>query len=86
MLKPDPALTLQRGDRIVVSARRAAFVDAERAIGPEVDDPGLLSVPVATAAAVVTSREVHGKTPRRARMSIRMRAACISSRCAGAPN
>ena len=32
VLKPDPALTLQRGDRIVVSGRRTAFVDAERAI------------------------------------------------------
>jgi putative transport protein len=62
LLKPDPALTLNRGDRIVVSAGRAAFVDAERVIGPEVVDPGLLSVPVSTVAAVVTNREVNGKT------------------------
>jgi putative transport protein len=61
MLKPDPTLTLQRGDRVVVSGRRAAFVDAERAFGPEVDDAGLLSIPVATAAAVLTNRELHGK-------------------------
>ena len=57
----DPGLTLQRGDRIVVSGQRAAFVDAERGIGPEVDDPELLSIPVATAAAVVTSRELPGQ-------------------------
>ena len=60
-LKLDPGLTMQRGDRIVVSGQRAAFVDAERGIGPEVDDPELLSIPVATAAAVVTSRELPGK-------------------------
>ena len=52
MLKPDPTLTLRRGDRIVLSGQRAAFVDAERAIGPEVDDPALLAIPLATAAAV----------------------------------
>jgi putative transport protein len=62
MLKPTPDLRLQRGDRVVVSARRAAFILAERDIGPEIDDPVLLSVPVTTAAAVVTNREVHGKT------------------------
>jgi putative transport protein len=62
ILKLHPALKLQRGDRIVVSAGRAAFVDAERAIGPEIVDPDLLSVPVATVAAVATSREVNGKT------------------------
>jgi len=62
MLKPDAALTLQRGDRVVVSGRRTAFVDAERGIGPEVDDASLLSIPVATAAAVLTNRELHGKS------------------------
>ena len=39
LLKLDPALTLKRGDRLVVSARRGAFVNAERDIGPEIDDP-----------------------------------------------
>ena len=45
-----------------MSAHRAAFVDAERDIGPEIVDPSLLSVPVATVVAVLTRREVHGKT------------------------
>jgi putative transport protein len=62
LLKLDPALALDRGDRLVVSARRGAFPNAERDIGPELDDPRLLSVPVKTAAVVVTSREVDGKT------------------------
>jgi putative transport protein len=57
-----PGLTLQRGDRLVVSARRGGFPDAEREIGPEVDDAALLAVPVKTVAAVVTSRNVAGRT------------------------
>jgi putative transport protein len=53
---------LHLGDRLVVSARRGAFPNAECDIGPEIDDPVLLSVPVKAASVVVTSREVHGKT------------------------
>src|SRR4051794_722595 len=60
----NPALTLQAGDRLVVSARRGAFVNAERDIGPEIDDPALLSVPLTTATVVVTSGEVNGRTIR----------------------
>jgi putative transport protein len=62
LLKLNPALTLKQGDRLVVSARRGAFLNAERDIGREIDDPALLSVPVTTAAVVVTSRDVNGRT------------------------
>ena len=62
LLKPAPDLRLNCGDRVVVSARRAAFLLAERDIGPEIDDADLLSVPVKAAAVVVTSGEVNGKT------------------------
>ena len=62
LLTLGPERKLQQGDRIVVSARRLAFADAERVIGPEVDDPALLSVPVKTAAIVITSREANGRT------------------------
>ena len=62
LLDVSPALALRQGDRLVVSARRLAFTNAEREIGPEVDDPILLSVPVKAAAVVVTNREVSGKT------------------------
>ncbi len=58
----DPALPLQTGDEIVVSARSNAFTNAERDIGPELDDPSLLSVPIKTAAVVITNRDVKGKT------------------------
>ncbi len=62
LLKLHPALALKPGDRIVVSARRGAFLQAEREIGPEIDDAALLSVPVQTAAVVVTSADVNGAT------------------------
>jgi putative transport protein len=62
LLKVSPTLTLERGDRLVLSARRGAFLDAERDIGPEIDDPRLLSVALTTIAVVVTSGDVNGKT------------------------
>ncbi|HEY7286476.1 MAG TPA: TrkA C-terminal domain-containing protein [Vicinamibacterales bacterium] len=62
LLKLNPALELQRGDRIVVSAGRAAFPNAERDFGPEIDDPVLLSLPVKSASVVVTNKDVHGRT------------------------
>jgi putative transport protein len=62
LLTLDPSLTLNAGDRLVLSARRGAFLNAEREIGSEIDDPALLSVPVTTAAVVVTSQEVNGNT------------------------
>jgi putative transport protein len=57
-----PELTLKPDDRIVVSASRPVFVQAERDIGPEVADPKLLAVPLKTVGIVVTSRDVDGKT------------------------
>ncbi len=62
LLDVSPALALHQGDRLVVSARRLAFPNAEREIGPEVDDPILLSVPLKAAALVVTNPEVSGQT------------------------
>ena len=62
MLKPAPDLALKIGDRVVVSARRAAFLRAEADIGPEIDDPALLSVPITAASVVVTAAEFKGKT------------------------
>jgi len=58
----DPDLALKRGDRLVISARRAAFLTAERDIGPELDDAALLSMPIRTVAIVVTSAAVNGTT------------------------
>ena len=57
-----PDLTLALGDCLVLSARRGAFLEAARDIGTEIDDPDLLSVPMRSAAVVVTNRNVHGTT------------------------
>jgi putative transport protein len=46
----------------VLTAHRSAFLNAEREIGPEVSDAALLTIPVATAAIVVTKRSVIGQT------------------------
>jgi putative transport protein len=62
LLELHPELPLNKGDRLVVSARRGGFPSAERDIGPEIDDPVLMSVPVKTASVVVTNRGVIGKT------------------------
>jgi len=62
ILELHPALALNHGDELVVSARRAAFLHAEREIGPEIDDADLLTIPVRTAAVVVTSSNVNGTT------------------------
>jgi putative transport protein len=62
LLDLTPALALHDGDRLVVSARRGAFANAEREIGPEVDDADLLSIPVKAVAVVVTNAAVSGTT------------------------
>ena len=62
LLTPEPALALKRGDRLLVSAHRAAFLRAERDIGPEIDDAALLSVAVQTVSVVVTNGGVIGAT------------------------
>jgi putative transport protein len=62
LLNLDPGLELKHGDRIVLSARRSAFANAERDLGPEIDDPVLLSVLVKTVAVVITEPKVIDKT------------------------
>jgi putative transport protein len=62
LLKLGPTLALKAGDRLVVSARRAAFLRLESDIGPEIDDVALLSVPMQTVSVVVTSAGVNGAT------------------------
>ena len=62
LLDLTPSLAVRHGDWIVVSARRGGFPEAEREIGPEIDDVALLSVPVRSVAVVVTRLEVIGQT------------------------
>ena len=62
LLTLSPGLTLLRGDRLVVSARREGFVRAAHDIGPEIDSADLLSIPVTTVAIVVSAADVNGQT------------------------
>jgi putative transport protein len=59
-LEMRPSLALAPGDTVVISARSSLFTDAERRIGPEVTDPEVLSVSLASAAVVVKSKTVAG--------------------------
>ena len=61
LLTLSPSLVLKQGDRVVVSAQRRAFGNALHDIGPEIDDPTLLSVPVKAAAVVITNLGVKAK-------------------------
>ena len=62
LLDVTPDARIQLGDRLVVAAQRATLARAEQEIGPEIDDPDLLAVPLKSAAVVVTSRTAGGKT------------------------
>ncbi len=57
-LKVLPALALAQDDTIVVAARSSLFAEAARKIGPEVTDPEILNVPLASAGVVVKSKTV----------------------------
>jgi putative transport protein len=57
-----PTLSLERGDSVVLAARRAAFSNAERDIGAEIDDPTVVSVPLKSASLVVTEPAAIGRT------------------------
>ena len=82
----DPALTLQRGDRIVVSARAGRVPDAERD-----DRPGDRRCRAAVAAGArpwpssLTNREVIGTDPGRALAATRGARRLPRSRCGAAP-
>lgn len=62
LLGLDPSLILQIGDEIAVSARRGVFSDVDRFIGPEIDAPDLLAVPMQASSIVVTNREAISRT------------------------
>ena len=62
LLEVGPALALQHGDQLVVSARGGTFANVAREIGPEVDDRALLAVPLKAVALVVTNPVIKGTT------------------------
>ncbi len=62
LLDVTPDLKLEPGDLIVIGARLSALSTVEREIGPEEDEPELLAIPLKTVSAVVTNKEVDGKS------------------------
>jgi putative transport protein len=57
-----PETRLQTGDAVAVAAQRAVLARAAEELGPELDDPETIAVPVKALPVVVTRREVAGKT------------------------
>jgi putative transport protein len=78
-LELNPTLELNQGDCVVVSAQSRGFARAAREIGPEIDDAALLSVPVKTAALVVTNRQLDGKTLEELGLDPRLRGVYLES-------
>ena len=57
-----PNAVIQQDDVVAVLTRQEVHVERGARIGPEVDDKGLLDIPVETLDVVVTSRSLAGKT------------------------
>ena len=57
-----PDVVIQRDDVVAVLARQEVHVERGARIGPEVDDKGLLDIPVETLDVVMTNRSLAGKT------------------------
>ncbi len=86
LLTLEPTLALKRGDRLVVSALRGAFLHAERDIGPEIDDAD--AAVGAGADGVGRRDERRRERQRRSRRwrRTRTRAASTSNRSSAAPS
>ena len=62
IIESKPDVVVQAGDVVAVAARRDLLVDFLTDRAKEVDDKGLLNVPVEACDVLVTSKEVSGKT------------------------
>jgi putative transport protein len=67
VIKPQPAVVLKAGDRVVIAGRREAIVEAISAIGDEVFNGGGPDIFVEKADVMLTRRELHGLTLAQAR-------------------
>ncbi|WP_270934594.1 aspartate-alanine antiporter [Falsiroseomonas oryzae] len=61
LVQPDPSLRLQAGDIVAVTGRREVLVEVIGARAQEVEDRGLLDVPVATSEILLTSAALAGR-------------------------
>jgi putative transport protein len=62
LLKADAGQVLAAGDEIVVAGWLSALSRFEDEVGPELDDPALLTITLKTAVLVVTNKSIHRKT------------------------
>jgi putative transport protein len=62
LVEPAPATPVRAGDTLALLVRRSVLLQSLAGVGPEVEDPALLDFPMATLDAVVTRREVAGRT------------------------
>ena len=62
ILDPPAEFVLREGDVLALGSTRAALVEIEKEIGPEVDDRELLDFPAESLDVVVTNKAVAGKT------------------------
>jgi putative transport protein len=57
-----PELVVQRGDAVAVLARRGVILESLASLGPEISDPELVDFPIAVLDAVITRKDLAGKT------------------------
>jgi putative transport protein len=62
LLEPAPETVLRAGDAVALLARRDVLLASLAGAGPEVEDPELLDFPVADLDAVVTRKELVGRS------------------------
>lgn len=58
----NPDIPLKRGNEVVLSGRREVVIEDESWIGPEVNDPELLTFPVESIPVLIASKTVNRKT------------------------
>jgi putative transport protein len=60
--EPEPGMTLQEGDTVVVAARQAVMLEKVKGIGPEIQDRELLDFPMVTLDVVISKKDIAGKS------------------------
>ena len=62
IIEPTPDTVILRDDVVAITARQEVHVQRGHRVGPEVDDKGLLDVPIEALDVVVTNRALIGKS------------------------
>jgi len=62
LIDPTPDFSIQQGDEIALVGDRPSFLEAEKMIGAEIDDRGIVNIVGEIIAVCVTNKEIVGKT------------------------